>query len=189
MQETTKEKTIKMQRVWAMPNARTFTIKPIKEFVKENVKGQSVIIDPFANQNKFGTITNDLNPEFDTMFHLDALEFLKMQKSDSADCVLFDPPYNATQAAECYKAYGKEKLEINVGNGKYWAECKKEVSRILKIGGIALCFGWNSSGIGKSNGMELQEVLLVAHGGRHYDTICTKEVKINNIPLFTEAEK
>jgi hypothetical protein len=27
-------------------------------------------IDPFANKNKFATITNDLNTEFDTDYHL-----------------------------------------------------------------------------------------------------------------------
>ena len=163
-----------------MPNAKTFSIKPIKKFVEDNIKGKAVIIDPFANSNKYGTITNDLNPEFDTNFHLDALEFLRQQKSNSADLVLYDPLYSVNQAAECYHNFGKEKLEINVANQKYWSECKKHVSRILKKGGVALCFGWQSNGIGKTNGMELKEVMLVAHGGGHFDTICTKEIKVSD---------
>ena len=44
--------------------------------------------------------------------------------------------------------------------------------------GIAMCFGWNSSGVGKKRGMQLIEVLLVAHGGSHNDTICTVERKL-----------
>lgn len=161
-----------------MPNARTFSIKPIKEFVEKNIKGAEVIIDPFANENKYGTVTNDLNPQFDTDYHLDALEFLKRQKAESADVVLYDPPYSVSQAKECYDNFGKEKLETNVANQKYWSECKKEVSRICKKGGVVLCFGWNSNGIGKTNGMGMTEIMLVAHGGGHYDTICTKEIKL-----------
>lgn len=161
-----------------MPNARTFSIKPIKRFVEQNIESAEVIIDPFANENKYGTITNDLNPQFDTDYHLDALEFLKRQETESADVVLYDPPYSVNQAKECYENFGKGKLEINVTNQKYWSECKKEVSRILKKGGVVLCFGWNSNGIGKNNGMEMTEIMLIAHGGGHYDTICTKEVKL-----------
>ena len=66
-------KQILFQRVWAMPNKLTFTIKPIKELVEKYIKEGQVIIDPFANESKYGTIRNDLNHEFDTHYHLDAL--------------------------------------------------------------------------------------------------------------------
>ena len=101
---------IYFEKVWAMPNGNTFTIKPIKEFVEAEVNKGGVIIDPFANTCKYGTITNDLNPDMDTDYHLDALEFLKTIKTESADLVLYDPPYSITQATTLYKAYGKKKL-------------------------------------------------------------------------------
>ena len=56
-----------------------------------------------------------------------------------------------------------------------------EISRIVRPGGIVMCFGWNSSGIGKKRAFELIEILLVAHGGIHNDTIITVERK--NIKL------
>ena len=93
-----------------MPNGKTFTIKPIKEFVETEVNRGGVIVDPFANECKYGTITNDLNPEFNTDYHLDALEFLKSIPNESADLVLYDPPYSITQASTLYKEYGKDKL-------------------------------------------------------------------------------
>ena len=71
---------MKITKEWAMPNRNTFSIPPVNKFVKDNTFLKNVIIDPFANSSKFGTITNDLNPEFDTTFHLDALKFLKLQK-------------------------------------------------------------------------------------------------------------
>lgn len=165
-----------INRVWAMPNSKTFTIKPIKQLIERYIRG-GVIIDPFAHESKYGTITNDLNPEFDTDYHLDALVFLRDVASESADVVLYDPPYSISQAAEMYKSYGKDRLEINVANMKYWASCKNEIARILKPSGIAICCGWNSNGIGINRGFEMLEILIVPHGGSKNDTIITVEVK------------
>jgi len=36
-------------------------------------------------------------------------------------------------------------------------------------------FGWNSCGMGDRHGFEQIEILLVAHGGAHNDTICLAE--------------
>lgn len=171
---------MKIERTWAMPNGNTFSIPPIKEFVEEYVSGINVcnggqIIDPFANSCQYGTITNDLNPEYQTDFHMDALEFLKTMGDESADLVLYDPPYSITQAAQLYKAYGKEKLEVNVSNMKYWAECKNQIARILKPDGICLSFGWNTNGLGKGRGFEIEKILIVAHGGSKNDTLCVAE--------------
>lgn len=91
-----------------MPNSETFSIKPIKALIEKYIKDKAVIIDPFANKSKYGTITNDLNPNTGAMFHIDALEFLKMQQDGSADMILYDPPYSMRQASECYKSFGKE---------------------------------------------------------------------------------
>jgi organic radical activating enzyme len=55
--------------------------------------------------------------------------------------------------------------------------CKENIARILKVGGVCLCFGWNTNGIGKSRGFEMTDILIVAHGGSKNDTLCTKEVK------------
>ena len=54
-----------------------------------------------------------------------------------------------------------------------------EIARILKPNGVALCFGWNSNGVGKTRGFEMQEVLIVPHGGSRNDTICTVERKVD----------
>ncbi len=49
----------------------------------------------------------------------------------------------------------------------------------IKPNGLAITFGWNSQGFGKNLGFELKEILLVAHGRSHNDTIVTVERKIN----------
>lgn len=164
-------------REWAMPSANTFTIPPIRNLVERVCFGKEVIVDPFANTSTIGTITNDLNPEMPTDYHEDALTFLRGLGDSIADVVLFDPPYSITQAAQLYADYGKDKLELNVANMGYWSAIKGEIARITKPLGSVVSCGWSSGGIGKRRGFELQEVLLVAHGGGRNDTIVCHETK------------
>ena len=80
-----------INRIWQMPNSKTFQIKPINKLIHKYAHGK--IIDPFANSNKLATVTNDLDTQYDTDYHMDALEFLKMFEDKSVDTVLYDPPY------------------------------------------------------------------------------------------------
>lgn len=174
---------MKINREWEMPNSNTFSIKAIGRFIANYCKGGGqVVIDPFANKNRIGTITNDIDPEMKCDYCLDALDFLKLQAGNCCDVLLFDPPYSPRQVAEVYK-----KLELTVNmettQSSFWGNMKKEISRIIKPGGYCLSFGWNSGGIGIKHGFDIEEILLVAHGGWHNDTICTAERKIT-INLF-----
>lgn len=166
---------IQMERVWAMPNKNTFDIKPIHDLITEELT-DGLWIDPFANTNKLATITNDLNKDYDTDYHMDALDFMKMFDSDSVDGVLYDPPYSPRQVSECYNNVGYN-VTWDTTKASFWGNHKREISRIVKLGGKVITFGWNSGGIGYKYGFEIQRILLVPHGGWHNDTICTVEVK------------
>lgn len=167
-----------INRAWAMPNKNTFSIKPIAEFVAKYIDGTGmIIVDPFANNCKIGTITNDLNPKYDTTYHLDALEFLKLLKDESADLVLYDPPYSLRQVKECYEGVGVRVTKEHT-KSSWRSRHLDEIARILKPNGMCLCFGWNSNGVGKKRGFTMEEILIVAHGGSKNDTICTAERKI-----------
>ena len=159
-----------------MPNSKTFDIQPIKKLLAKYVSG--VIIDPFANTSKWGTITNDLNPQYGTDYNMDALDFLKLMKDNSADVVLYDPPYSIRQVVEVYKGYGL-KVTQETTQASWRAKHLDEISRIVKPNGIAICFGWNSNGVGMKRHFNMIEILLVPHGGSKYDTIVTVEKKSN----------
>jgi hypothetical protein len=169
---------LRIDRIWAMPNRWTFTIPPIRNLLAEEVPFGERWLDPFAGKNSIAEFTNDLDPEMLTDYHLDALEFLRMWPDGFADGVLLDPPYSITQAAECYKSYGKDKLEFHPSNMGYWARVKDEMARVIRPGGKAICFGWSSMGLGKKRGFEMVRILLVPHGGSKNDTICTVERKL-----------
>jgi hypothetical protein len=164
-----------IERIWAMPNKKTFSIKPIRELIDDEIT-DGVWIDPFSCGCRIASITNDLNPDVDADYHLDALEFLKSFDDASVDGVLYDPPYSPRQIAECYKGVGME-VSNKTTQSTFWTNQKREISRIVRRGGKVMTFGWNSGGIGKSYGFELTRVLMVPHGGWHNDTICTVEEK------------
>lgn len=82
--------------VWAMPNSDTFSVPPIGRFVDRWTDGLSFVCDPFARNVKVANITNDLDPDTDAMFHMDALKFLMTLRTESVDAVIYDPPPTAT---------------------------------------------------------------------------------------------
>lgn len=163
-----------INRVWAMPNKNTFSIKPISQLIDRHLFGKS--IDPFANNNRKANITNDLDKQYKTDYNIEALDFLKMFPDFSVDCVLYDPPYSPRQVSECYK---KLNLTVNIETtqSSFWGNLKKEIGRIVKPGGKVISCGWNTNGIGKKYGLEIEEILLVAHGWQHNDTLITVERK------------
>lgn len=163
-----------ISRVWAMPNKNTFDIKPIRNIIDKYNHGFS--IDPFANTNKIATVTNDLDINYDTKYHMDALDFLKLFDDSSVDVVLFDPPYSPRQVAECYTKLGKT-VNMQTTQSSFWSNMKSEIGRITKDGGICISCGWNSGGIGKKYGFEIEEILMIPHGGWHNDTIITIDKK------------
>jgi hypothetical protein len=145
---------------------------------KDIQKLKSLWIDPFANNtgSAYVGVTNDLNPEFNTDYNMDALNFLQLFNTNSVDGVLYDPPYSIRQVAECYKGVGVN-VTSEMTRSDFYTKHKKEIARIIRPGGKVICFGWNSGGIGKKLGFELTRILLVPHGGTHNDTIVTVEVK------------
>lgn len=159
---------MQITRKWCMPSGNTFSIKPIYDIIQRYKTGKT--IDPFANSSRLATITNDLDTQYDTDYHMDALDFLKTFEDCSIDTVLYDPPYSSRQVSECYRRLGKS-VDMQTTQASYWSNQKDEIARIVKPGGIVISCGWNSNGIGMKRGFEIVEILMVAHGGVHNDTI------------------
>lgn len=167
---------MKFNRVWAMPNKETFKIEPVREFLSRYVPVGGVgWIDPFAGNNSPAETTNDLNPNTNACFHYDALGFLVLIRKDSSDGALFDAPYSPRQLKECYDDIGESLHDTKSSVWKIW---KDTISSKVRKGGCVLSFGWQSGGMGLKRGFELEEILLVPHGGNHNDTICVAERKL-----------
>ncbi len=167
---------MKIERIWAMPNAWTFKIQPIKKLLKEESNtNKEIWLDPFAGMNSPAQYKNDLNNESNAQDHEDAIDWLKKRKE--ADGIILDPPYSSRQVSEHYKKAGKKVTGWHTGAG--WnATLKNECARIIKKGGKAICFGWDGMGLGKSRGFEMKRMLVVPHGGAKNATIVTVEIKL-----------
>jgi hypothetical protein len=170
---------IKFSRVWAMPSSDTFDCLPIGNFVRRWMEGSKCSVDPFARNKRWATHTNDLNPATKAEHHFDALEFLAVmeKKGVQPDLVIFDPPYSARQIAECYEQVGR-KTTMQDTQGRSWTRWKSAIARLVRPNGVVLSFGWNTVGMGNKHGFNIEEIMLVCHGGVHNDTICMAERRI-----------
>ena len=133
-----------------MPNKRTFTIKPIKELIEEEIGDE--YIDPFPFEYKE-----------------DATDYLR--KVEPQKYGVFDPPYSPRQLKECYKGLGEYDTKSSTWSG--WKNLMAE-----KVLDKCISFGWNTTGLGRGRGFEITRILLVCHGGMHNDTICTVEHRV-----------
>jgi hypothetical protein len=169
-----------IKRAWAMPNKNTFSIKPIKELIERIVVGEPGLwIDPFCGLNQYAALSlkNDLSTDVQAPYHLDAKEFL-MQLNRCPDYhMFFDPPYSPRQISESYKSVGI-RTNMQTTQSSWYSDIKNEITRIIPKGNVCISCGWNSNGIGMTRGFFIEEILIVAHGGWHNDTIVTVERKV-----------
>lgn len=170
---------IRMSTAWAMPNRWTFQIPPVLDFIERNLgkigfpEHGGLIVDPFCGTSEIASHRNDI-----ALGGPDAVEYceLLLKQGIIADAVLFDPPYSPRQISECYKMLGRKATTTDTQNAALYARVRKPLAALLRKGGIALSFGWQSSGFSKEQFMTT-EILLVQHGGAHNDTICVAQVK------------
>jgi hypothetical protein len=87
------------RRVWAMPNADTFSVQPMGDMVQRYMKAAKISCDPFARNKRWATHTNDLNPNTQAEHHMDAEDFLRMLAGQGVRCdlAILDPPYSPRQ--------------------------------------------------------------------------------------------
>jgi len=166
---------MKIERVWAMPNKWTFQIKPIAELLKRYNVGKGWI-DPFAGMFSPAEYTNDINPEMNANYHMDAVDFVESLNGDNYIGCVFDPPYTLTQVSRSYKLMNKDyapRNKIDPTGG--FPDVKNLLAKKV---GVCISFGYNSVGLGKERGFEIVEIMLVSHGGNRNDTIITVEQKV-----------
>jgi len=148
--------------------AQPFDNPHIKRIIAEEVRHQSNLVqksvrvcDPFARESWLTTkpqgiqgITNDLNPEMPTDYHLEAREFAKKMHDDGEefDLILFDPPYNLSQLKRQYDGMGKD-LELWQTLNPF-GECKDFLGKCLSPNGSIISFGFGSRGFGPYRNLE-----------------------------------
>jgi len=109
---------MKITRKWAMPNKKTFTIKPISDLIKRYYCKDSLDLFPYPYKE-------------------DVLDLLKRYKDNSIKLILFDPPYSPRQLKECYEERGEV---LHDAKSSVWSKWKDETARVIKPDGLCLSF-------------------------------------------------
>jgi hypothetical protein len=172
---------MRISRVWAMVSKNTFDVLPIREFVNKYLMKSNISIDPFSRNSQITTYTNDLNPETNATYHIEARDFLRLLLFQKviADLIILDPPYSQIQVSRVYQGVGREYKPFgDDNNAVLYREVRDLTHQLLSLDGVVLSFGWNSVGMGKKRGYKIDEILLVCHGGAHNDTICMAERRV-----------
>ena len=166
---------MKFSREFGMPTPDAFDCPPIGAFVKRYLHGAKVSVDPFARNKRWATHTNDINPDTEAEYHMDALEFMEMliAKGVQADVVILDPPYSSLQVSKHYTSGKQRHLADPTINVIF-----RRAAELIPVGGVCLSFGWNSAGLGKERGYTIEEILMVYHCGHKNDTICLAERRV-----------
>lgn len=153
-----------------MPNAATFKIPPIRRLIYTYNIGMNWA-DPYCGESIICEHRNDYK-----ISGIDSLEWIPQLPGNLSGAIV-DPPYSPRQMKEHYQ--GARKLSTDYLN--LYARTYRLIAPKIIVGGVLITCGWNSNGFGRKNGFKLVEVLLVAHGGAHHDTIVTVEIKLNQI--------
>lgn len=158
-----------MEYMKAPLNKFTFKSKRIKKWVEENCEG--LVLNLFAGEVRLNVneITNDIGMEFDTTYHMDALEFVEKWKGLKFDTVVLDPPYSYRKSMEMYK--GRVTSDFNA--------IKDALPNILSQNGKVITFGYHSVSLGIKRNFIQEKILLISHGGAIHDTIATIERIMN----------
>lgn len=167
-----------------MPSKWTFECIPIRRFVYRIVGNGKGWADPFAGMHSPAELTNDLNPKCNAKYHLEALEFCNIlkEKNIELDGCIFDPPYSMEQVSRSYLDFGIKdwQSQNKAGKSAGFRKVKDKIAELILLNGIVISFGWNTVGMGKKRGFEIDEILIVCHGACHNDTLITIEKKTTN---------
>lgn len=169
-----------VNRVFARASHYTFTIPPIAELISRYVDTNGINwADPFAGMNSPAQYTNDIRVSMKATHHMEADKFCRKLVKDKIALVgvLFDPPYSYRQITEHYTEIGLKASSMDTSYNFYHRVMKAINPAVLK-NGITISCGWNSNGFPKAWGYEIEEVLIVAHGLHHNDTIVTVQRKV-----------
>jgi hypothetical protein len=179
--------TIIYNREFALPSAWTFEIEPIKKLLQKYVGNGIGWIEPFAGKSNYSEFRNDINPERKQPYCMDAIDFCETLK-DEYNGIIFDPPYSYRQVTEHYKDVGIKATQLDTSSN-FYSRVMDSICDKIKLDGYAISMGWNSNGFGKNRGFKIVEILMVAHGGHHNDTIIVVEKKTYRYQTLFDTKK
>jgi len=143
----------------------TFQYEPARELVESLLAGR--VLNACAGKTKLRhdgeIVRNDLNPERDAGTHHNVEEIAEHFPPQSFDTVVFDPPFDDTQAADKYDGIHAKNIYAAL----------EAFETLVRPGGRVVTFGWNSWGMKSFSAFEREATHLLQRGPVLRDVIVT----------------
>ncbi|GGL33964.1 hypothetical protein GCM10009037_16980 [Halarchaeum grantii] len=134
----------------------TFETPQVRDVVEAYLDGD--VLNACAGRTRLSHPSvhrNDLDERRHADTHHDVRDLDDYLPPESFDVVVFDPPFDADQAAEHYDG-----RTVGRGpSGGIWT-ARKALARLTRPGGRVLSVGWNSVGLSHRDGFEREAVHL-----------------------------
>lgn len=150
-------------------NRYTFKNKRLKEWVEDRCFGS--VLNLFAGKTLLNVDETrvDSDPSMNSDYHMDALEFCRLPRYDKFDTVVLDPPYAYRKSMEMYNG--------NVCSP--FKQLKHALMGVISSDAKVITLGYHSVSMGRVRSFEVEEILLMSHGGAIHDTIVTVERRVS----------
>jgi len=143
----------------------TFEYEPARELVESLLAGR--VLNACAGKTKLRhdeeIVRNDLNPDRDADTHHNVEEIADHFPPQSFDTVVFDPPFDDTQAQDKYDGIHAKNIYAAL----------EDFETLVRPGGRVVTFGWNSWGMKSFPAFEREETHLLQRGPVLRDVIVT----------------
>lgn len=106
-------------------------------------------------------IRNDVNPEREADYHLDVVCIDDVFPADSFDTVVFDPPFDQTQADEHYESM----------HDKQRGPARRKLRELVRVGGTFIELGWNMHSVADQSDAWDREAVHIYRRGPSYQPV------------------
>lgn len=122
----------------------TFQCDQVRRVVEDALTGR--VLNACAGKTKLHhsgeIVRNDLNPERDADHHVDVGAIDELFAPDTFDTVVFDPPFDQTQADDHYESMHARQL----------VPARKKLIELVRPGGVFVELGWNLQSASEQRG-------------------------------------
>lgn len=116
----------------------TFETKMVRDVVERWIEGRT--LNACAGKTRLShtgeIVRNDLNPERDADYHVDVTRIDETFAPETFDSVVFDPPFDQTQADDHYEGM----------HDRQRGPARRKLAELVRPGGIFIELGWNDHG-------------------------------------------
>lgn len=116
----------------------TFETRIVRDVVERSIEGR--VLNACAGKTHLShdgeVVRNDINPERDADIHHDVTAIDEAFDPDSFDSIVFDPPFDQTQADDHYEGM----------HDRQRGPARRKLAELIRPGGVFIECGWNDHG-------------------------------------------